>query len=149
MGTLSIAKTAPALIGNINGMLASVFAPALTIAYAKGDKKEILRNLRQASKIMGITVNIPIAILIIYGEEFYSLWMPNEDGKVVQILSIITILCAVVECSIMSIYYLFTAVNKVKENSISVLIQGILNTIIVVILLKITNLGIYAVAGVN
>ena len=49
----------------------------------------------------------------------------------------------------MAIYYLFTALNKVKENAISVLIQGILNTIIVLILLKTTNLGIYAVAGVS
>ena len=96
---------------------------------------------------MGIVVNIPIGLLIIYGEEFYSLWMPKEDGKVLQILSIITIICSVVECSIMAIYYLFTALNKVKENAISVLIQGILNTIIVLILLKTTNLGIYAVAG--
>ncbi len=30
---------------------------------------------------MGIVVNIPIGLLIIYGEEFYSLWMPKEDGK--------------------------------------------------------------------
>ena len=149
MGTLSIAKTVPTLIGNINGMLASVFSPALTIAYAKGNKEEILKNLKQSTKIMGIVVNIPIGLLIIYGEEFYSLWMPKEDGKVLQILSIITIICSVVECSIMAIYYLFTALNKVKENAISVLIQGILNTIIVLILLKTTNLGIYAVAGVS
>lgn len=149
MGTLSIAKTVPTLIGNINGMLASVFSPALTIAYAKGDKEGILKNLKQSTKIMGIVVNIPIALLIVYGEEFYSLWMPKEDGKVLQILSIITIICSVVECSIMAIYYLFTALNKVKENAISVLIQGILNTIIVLILLKTTNLGIYAVAGVS
>ena len=149
MGTLSIAKTVPTLIGNINGMLASVFSPALTIAYAKGNKEEILKNLKQSTKIMGIVVNIPIGLLIIYGEEFYSLWMPKEDGKVLQILSIITIICSVVECSIMAIYYLFTALNKVKENAISVLIQGILNTVIVLILLKTTKLGIYAVAGVS
>ncbi len=49
----------------------------------------------------------------------------------------------------MAIYYLFTALNKVKENAISVLIQGILNTIIVLILLKTTNLGIYAVAEIS
>ena len=42
MGTLSIAKTVPTLIGNINGMLASVFH-SLTIAYAKGNKEEILK----------------------------------------------------------------------------------------------------------
>lgn len=149
MGILSISKTVPNLIANINGMLASVFAPSLTIAYAKGDKKEILYNLNQSSKIMGIVVNIPIAILIVYGREFYSLWMPKENGQVLQILSIITILCAMVECSIMSIYYLFTAMNRVKENSISMLVQGILNTIIVIILLKTTDLGVYAVAGIS
>ena len=149
MGTLSIAKTVPSLISNINGMLAGVFSPSLTIAYAKGDKNELLSTLKQSIKLMGIVVNIPIAILIVFGDKFYSLWMPKEDPRLLQILSIITISCSIIECSIMCIYYVFTALNKVKENSISVLVQGLLNAVIVIILLKMTDWGIFAVAGVS
>lgn len=149
MGVLSLAKTIPSLISNICGLLAGVFAPAITIAYAKGDSKELLKNIKMSMKLMGIVVNIPIALLIVYGDIFYKLWVPKEDSRLLQVLSIITILYLVIECNIMSIYHVFTALNKVKENSLSVLIQGILNGILVIVLLKVTNLGIIVVACVS
>lgn len=149
MGTLSLAKTIPLLISNINSLLASVFAPELTIAYAKNDRIELIGTLKQSMKIMGIIVTIPMAMLIVYGDIFYSLWAPTENSRLLQILSIITISCSIIECSIMSIYYLFTAMNKVKENSIAVLIQGVLNLVFIILALKFTNLGIFAVAGVS
>lgn len=149
MGILSLAKTVPTLIGSICGMLAGVFAPSITISYAKGNSKELLKNIKMSMKLMGIVVNIPIAILIIYGDIFYKLWAPKEDAKLLQILSIITVAYLIIECSIMSIYHVFTALNKVKENSISVLIQGVLNGIIVIALLKITNWGIIVVACIS
>src|SRR5699024_12858382 len=45
------------------------------------------------------------------------------------------------------LYNVFPTVNKVKQNSIAMIITGILSVSLTVLLIKTTNLGIYAVAG--
>jgi hypothetical protein len=51
--------------------------------------------------------------------------------------------------SIQVLYHVFIITKRVKLNSIVMLLSGILTTIILFILLKNTNLGVYAVAGVS
>lgn len=149
MGILAVSKTIPNLIVSIVGTLAGIFSPDFTISYAKGDHDALLNSIKQSIKIMSVFVNIPVAILIVFGDVFYSLWTPNEDAKVLQILSILACLTIVISGGINCIYNIFTVTNKLKVNSIVVLCTGVLNMLIVFILLKITNLGIFAVAGVS
>ena len=47
------------------------------------------------------------------------------------------------------LFSIFTVVNKVKENSIVSLINGLASVIITYLLVKFTNLGVYAVAGTS
>ena len=44
-------------------------------------------------KLTGVLLTIPFSILIIYGSEFYSLWVPSQDAKVLQMLSVLTNKC--------------------------------------------------------
>lgn len=44
-------------------------------------------------KLTGVLLTIPFSILIIYGSEFYSLWVQSQDSKVLQILSVLTNKC--------------------------------------------------------
>ncbi|MDF2608472.1 MAG: Na+-driven multidrug efflux pump, partial [Bacillales bacterium] len=48
-----------------------------------------------------------------------------------------------------SIYGVFTVTNKLKTNAIVLLTTGVLNVAIVFLLVRTTNLGIYAIAGVS
>jgi len=43
----------------------------------------------------------------------------------------------------------FTVTNRLKTNAILLVLTGVLNIGIVFVLLKVTNLGIYAIAGVS
>lgn len=149
MGMLAIAKTIPSMIMTILGILSGVFAPELTRLFAADLFDEMKSLLKQSIKILGIFVNIPIAGLIVFGDIFYKLWMPTQDANQLQILSILTVLCLVISGSTASIYTIFTVTNNVKLNSLIALAQGILSILIVIILLKTTDLGIYAVAGVS
>ena len=47
------------------------------------------------------------------------------------------------------LFNVFQTVNKVKQNSIAMIVTGIISSTITIILAKYTNYGIYAVAGVS
>lgn len=149
MGVLAIAKIVPNLIYSLMGSVVGVFSPDFTILYAKKNFKELLIEVKQSMKIMGVVTNVPVIVLIVCGEEFFRLWQPTQNAKQLQILSLITVACLVFSGSVNCLYNIFTVVNKLKLNSIVVLIHGAMSTIIVFFMLKLTNWGIYAVAGVS
>ena len=149
MGVLSLAKTVPALITSIVGSLVGVFSPNFTILYAEGDHNELIESVKQSMKIMGVLANLPIIVLIVCGERFFGLWQPTQNAYQLQILSLLTCAGLIINGGINCIYNIFTVVNKLKLNAIVLTISGLLSTVIVLILLKTTSLGIYAVAGVS
>ena len=149
MGILAISKTIPNIILGIIGQLAGVFSPNFTILYAEKKTDELVISLKQSMKIMGVIVNIPIIILITCGNLFYSLWQPTQNSQQLQMLSILACCNLVINGSLNCIFNIFVVVNKLKYNSIAIIISGMLNIIIVFFLLKVTNWGIYAIAGVS
>ena len=86
---------------------------------------------------------------VVFGKSFYSLWMPNQDAKLLHILTILTLQGIIVSGIINPMYAIYTVTNKIKVDAICRVIIGFLTTLIVFIVLKTTNLGIYAVAGVS
>lgn len=149
MGVLALAKTIPNIIVSLAGTLTSTFMPSLTIDYAKGSQEALKNNLRQGMKLIGVLITIPLVILIVYGKEFYSLWVPSEDAKLLHILSVLTCFGLIFTSGIQCLYNAFTVANKLKISSILLLLSGVISTIIVFILLKTTDLGIFAIAGVS
>lgn len=149
MGVLSVAKTIPIVILNFTGTMVNIFAPSLTIDYAKGNITEVKNGLKKGMKLTGVLSTIPLALLIIFGDSFYTLWVPSQDAKALHVLSVLNCISLVFISGTQCLYNVFTVVNKLKVNSLLVLLTGILNTFIVFVLLKTTNLGIYAVASVS
>ena len=149
MGTLALAKTIPMMVLSLVSVISSVFIPDFLILYTKNNKEELLNSIKQSMKVLGIIINIPIAIIFVFGKEFFTLWVPNQNAIELQILSIITISSLIVSGPINSIYSVFTVTNRLKTNAIVVLSTGILNITIVFLLLKTTSLGLYAIAGVS
>ena len=149
MGVLAIAKTIPNMINNILNNMITTFMPNLTELYAKGKSDELVKSIKQSMKIIGMIINIPIAILIAYGNIFFSLWVPSQDAQLLQILSVITIFPWAIMGQATIIHNIFTVLNKIKVNSLLVCFTGLLNVLVVFILLKTTSLGLFAVAGVS
>lgn len=149
MGILSLSKTIPTAINGIVSATVSIFSPNYTILYAQGKKDELLRSIKQSMKIMGVITNIPVIILVICGKEFYALWQPTVDSDVLYKLSLLGCVCIIFSGGINCIYNIFTVVNKLKANSIVVILSGLVSALIVYILLRTTSLGVYAVAGVS
>lgn len=149
MGILSLSKTVPNLIYSLMGSVVGVFTPDFTILFAQKRFDELVAEVKQSMKIMGVVTNLPVIVLIVCGSDFFRLWQPTQDPKQLQLLSIMTVACLIFSGSVNSLYNIFTVVNKLRLNSIVVLIHGALSTVLVFLLLRFTSLGIYAVAGVS
>lgn len=149
MGTLSIAKLLPTVMQTFIGTIGSVFAPNYTIAYAKENKNDLMIKIRQSMIILGITSNLCLIVLLVMGKKFFALWIPNQDANQLQILSILTIAGFSINGGVQCIFNIFVITNKVKANALVSFISNFLTIVVVFILLKKTNLGIYAIAGVS
>lgn len=149
MGALSLSKTVPAMFLNMRGTLDYPFSPPMTECYAKGDIAGVVHYARLGNKILGIFMIAPMAVFFAFGQSFFSLWVPGEDARLLQILSLLSIVSLLAGSCINSVFTIFTITNHVKVNSLVILATGIATTITVFIILNISDLGIYAIAGVS
>lgn len=149
MGILSVSKTVPSAVSSLIGTLVSIFVPSLTIDFAKKNYDSLKKQLLFSMKMTGLITCLPISILVAFGSEFYSLWQPTLDAKQLQILSILTVSGFMISGTINTIFNVFTVTNNVKFPALIQVASGVVNTITVLILVKFTDLGVYAVAGVS
>lgn len=149
MGQFSIAKTILTLMGTFISTVSGLFGPQLTLLYAKNDKIGLVKEIKLNMKTTSFFSNIPFCFLIIFGDIFYSLWVPKQDIHMIQLLTIISIQAVLVSGSTNVLYNVFLITNKLKVTSLFWLFTGIFNITLVSILIKNTNLGVYAVAGVS
>lgn len=149
MGILAIAKTLPTLLQQLSSALTRAFSPELTIDYAKGNSENLKRNVNRSMKLTGTILTIFVAGFISFGKTFFELWIPGEDAKLLAILSTLSFLGYVFTSGTQILYNVFSTTNTVKQSSIAQVSSGIVSIITTVILVKTTNLGLYAVAAVS
>lgn len=149
MGYLSVAKTVPTLVASFNSTIANVFSPNLMMLYAKDDIEGLKKATKTAMKFMCLFVSIPNAILITMGKEFFDLWVPGQPSKMINILSVLTIINSVITGPTQPLYQIFTITNKIKQSSIVMIIYGAVSVLMTYVCLQVTDLGVYAVAGVS
>lgn len=149
MGILSVSKIIPNCITQIASNASSSFSPNLTIAYAGGDPKDIMSSLRFSMKCSSILVSIPIMVICVYGKNFYSLWQPTLNPETLSILSFLACVQYIPFAGTEALNNVFTVANRLKLNSISILCGGVINITVIILLVKYTNSGIYAIAAVS
>lgn len=149
MGQLSIAYTLPTFVAQFFSMIINLFNPKLTEHYAKEKKDEIVEEIKLNMKLTGFFGNVIFFGIILMGKKFFRLWVPTADLNLVYRLAVIASTSVLVSsvCSPLSNVFLIT--NKLRINSLVWLAVSIFDAILVISLISITNLGVYAVAGVS
>lgn len=148
-GEYALVKTIPLFIQSLVGMLVGVFVPEFMILYAQNKKDDLLVSIKRSIKFMSIIMTIPLGFLLIFGDTFFSLWVPNQDTHSLFFLSNLTIIPLIVTTSINTVYNVYTVTNKLKIPALVLLITGILNTLIILLLLNITQLGVVVIPLVS
>lgn len=147
MGTLSLAHTMPTFVNTLNETVAGTFTPSLMIDYAQGRLDDLVSTIRQSAKIISVICSLPLGFLLVYGREFYSLWQPTQDARTLYSLSVVLIFGRVFFTGMQPLFSVFTVVNRVRENSIVMIVNGFASVGLMYVLLKTTDLGIYAIVG--
>ncbi|MBQ8835471.1 MAG: lipopolysaccharide biosynthesis protein [Oscillospiraceae bacterium] len=149
MGILSVSKTMPSILIQFSESIRGAFGPELTISFAKGDMEDVYKNISKAMKITSVAVTIPTAGLVVMSDAFYTLWVPDQDAELLQMLTTLAILSYLVNSGIVILFNVFSTVNKVKINSLAMIISGACSILFTFLLIYFTDWDLYAVAGVS
>lgn len=151
MGTLSIAKTVPTYVSSFISSIICVFLPGLTISYAQGDREKLVYEIKSYIRLLIYFQTIIYGGLFIYLNTFLKLWLPVEtkDINYIYLLAILTILDCIVSPIANIMFNVFTVTNKIKFSSITVIVTGLMSVTITYLLLKFTDFGLIAIAGVS
>lgn len=148
-GEYALAKTMPGLIYTVLAMFSGAFYSQFNILYAKKEYIELKHEINKSIKVMSALMGIPIGLLIVYGENFFSLWVPSQNISELTALSAITLLPMIFGASVNPIFGVFTITNKLKVPSLVLLFSGLAQTLVIFLLIKYTSLGVYAIAIVS
>lgn len=148
-GDYALVKVVPNLMYSLFAILAGTFTPNFNILYAQGKAQELKSEVLKAMKIVGFLFVIPLGFLMVFARDFFALWVPSQDADFLSTLSTITLVPLVISGAINPIFSVFSITNRLKIPSLVLLGAGILNTLLILLLLKTTNLGVWAIAIVG
>lgn len=149
MGILSLSKILPNILGDFSSAITDAFAPEMTINYARGNKQDLLHGINRAMKISSVTVTIPAAGIVVMSDAFYSLWVPTQDAKFLQVLTALAILSYMLNSGIIILHRVFAIVNRTRLSAAAMIITGVVSLAITWLMIAFTDWDIYAVAGVS
>lgn len=154
MGRLSISKTIPLAVGGLLGFLSNIFTALFTELLAKKDMDGLVKEVKFTLKILGIALTVPFAGVIVFGTDFFSLWLPANvyDSAAIQqvyILMLLTLTNVIINAYMYSIHSLLIAFDKVRVYSIMVFICSVISISLTLLFTTQTSLGIYAIAGTS
>ena len=149
MGVLALSKTLPSILEQFSDAITNAFAPEMTINYAKGNKDVLLKDINRAMKISAVTVTIPAAGIVVMSDVFYSLWVPTQDAKLLQLLTTLTILSYMINSGIIILHRIFAIVTRTRLSAVAMIITGGFSLLITWLMIVFTDWDIYAVAGVS
>lgn len=150
MGLISISKTVPNSIENLLATIANIFSPQFIMYYSKHKIRELIKYVNFSIKVIAFLMIVPLAGFVIFGRDFFGLWLPSKSSEEIikiQILSILALLPYIVSSCNYSLFLLDSVTNKLKRPVIATLSISILSTITTLLVLLNTNWGIYIVAG--
>lgn len=133
MGVFSISRQLPIHIITMSGTLAGVFAPSLTKIYAEKNYNLMISEINKSIRINGLFIVIPLTFIFVFGEDFFSLWVPSQDTKLLYLLTVLCSLELILSLPMEVLWSIFTITNKLKVSTLFMLGNHILTFIIVLI----------------
>jgi len=148
-GALSISKTLPTQFTALVLMLANIFLPSLTIAFANKNIKELKDVFKSSFDILGFGAGIAIAGFLAFGRGFFRLWMPTMDTNVLYFTAVLGMLPMITTASTQCMGNAALLAAKMRVPALLTMGRGVLGIVIVFVLIKTTPAGVYAIAGVS
>lgn len=146
MGQLAVAKMVGAIFASVFTLVAQPFQPVFLKSYASGDKRKLLEDLKFSMKVTGLLASIAFAGFTALGMSFNKLWIPGQDIRRIYFLMLLTIAIWIPGGPMKPLYYIYVLTVKKKIPSIVTIVSGLVNVAGMYVLLRFTDLGVYAIA---
>ena len=144
-GEYSIVLMWSMLLRTIAGMLVGVLTPVILTYYAMDKKGEIITLSKNAVKLTGYAMALPIGYICGFAPQLLSLWVGPEFVKLSPLMFVM-LFHLVINLSVTPLFAINVAYNKVKIPGIVTFFMGIGNFLLALILSSITGWGYYGVA---
>ena len=118
MDIVSVAKYIPIYVQSLVVTLANVFAPKQTKLFADGDFEGMKKTLISSSRFTAFLTCIPVVFMVVYGKQFFSLWVPSKDAQTLWILATVAVATYPIQLVASTFNAIISSANKVKLNSL-------------------------------
>lgn len=148
MGLLSIARTMPNNVTSIINTIAPIFTPVFLAFFAQNNMGGLVSDVKKSIKTMAQIMFVPVCGFMVFSYDFYKLWQHSlfpEEIMTVTVLSCVTLVQAFFNSTTSTMAQLSVVANKLKMPVFVSFGCGVLNVIVIVMLLKFTSLGVYAI----
>ena len=127
MGKLSISKTLTTLCLGLFGSISGNYGPNFTKLYAEEKFQELNNEFKKSIKILSCFSTPLLCATVLCCENFYYLWLPNQDSVFLQKLTILGLIASIFSFPLQALWNIFTITNKLKYTSLSLLLESILS----------------------
>ena len=139
MDIVSVAKYIPVYIQSLVVTLANVFAPKQTKLFAEGDFDGMKKTLISSSRFTALITCLPVVFMIVYGKQFFALWVPSKDAQTLWILATVAVSMYPIQLVASTFNAVITSANKVKLNSLVTIGFSLASILVMFILLQFTD----------
>ncbi|WP_172199909.1 MATE family efflux transporter [Campylobacter sp. RM16188] len=151
-GILAVAKAAPIILESFVAQLSTIFAPKFVQLYSQKNLRALIAEAKFAMKVVAFIMSVPVAIFVVFGLEFYTLWLPfktSDEINLIYNLSIITLVPILLIGYVFALFNIDSATNKLRRPAIANTILGVSTIAAQIWILKFSDYGIYGVVVVG
>lgn len=144
-GEYSVVLTWSMMLRTIAGMLVGVLTPVILTYYAKEKIDELISISKNAVKLTGLAMALPIGYICGFAPQLLTLWVGPEFAKL-SLLMVLMLSHLIINLSVMPLFSINVAYNKVKIPGIVTFFMGIGNFLLAVMIPYLTGWNYYGVA---
>ena len=147
MGQLAVVQSLSVIYTSIYSMVSPAFQPMILKSYSQDKHQEMMRWFYLSMKTSSCLCSLLFAGFFALGRTFYQLWVPDLDTELLYRLTVIAMIPAITGGIIAPMYYAYTIKVKKMIPFFFSAACGLLNVVSMLVLLKTTDLELYAVTG--
>lgn len=149
VGIYSISLTASRFLSGVLFMLAGVFLPITAKRFARGEDTLLRRGIVRNQKITGYLASVGVAVGVGFCNEFFALWIPEQNGSLLCLLTVLSILPAVAVACALPIIDLGVVMNRMRRLSLLFVGSGLLTLAAIIFFACFTAVGVVGVAVIS
>jgi len=144
-GEYAVALQWVILLRAVAGVLSGILTPTIFSFYARGETETLIRVTKSAVKILGLSLALPVGLVCGLAPQLLTVWVGAEFSFLSPLMVVLT-LHLTINLSVLPLFSINVAHNKVRIPGIVTLLMGIGNFALAIYLSILTGWGFYGIA---